>query len=193
MESLTSHLQDENDHNNVLTISKSPYYCLEDITKYLHDNKTKLTILSLNIQSLNAKFDKFISILQHLHLEQQSFDIICLQETWLADNSPIDNFTIPNYTLLHQGFNPLCSRHGGLIFYIKDGIPFKILKHCNNQVSWEAFFSSKSIKTQKILLYWEMCIDLLVGTSMTLLMKSFLYLNLSIHYPKTQFYLVILT
>ena len=42
-----------------------------------------------------------------------AFSTICLQESWLTDDSDLSQYQLPNYNLIHQGKK--CSGHGGLL------------------------------------------------------------------------------
>ena len=80
--------------------------------------------LSLNIQSLQSKFNNFNSFINQLLVNKVNIDAIALQETWNLNNSVL---------LLINGFQPIISntrkgmRGGGVGFYIRNGINFKIL------------------------------------------------------------------
>ena len=52
--------------------------------KYKSDS---FSILGLNCQCLNAKFDQISIMVQQLKSKGYEFDAICLQETWLSDDS----------------------------------------------------------------------------------------------------------
>ena len=73
-------------------------------------------ILNLNCQSINAKFDQINIKLQELKNNGYEFSAICLQETWLTDNSDISRFMINRYSLISQG--KICTAHGGLVIYL---------------------------------------------------------------------------
>ena len=61
---LNSILSNDDDPNDVIEIiSQSPYFDIESLGKYLQNHSSQFTILSLNIQSLNAKFDGLLSML----------------------------------------------------------------------------------------------------------------------------------
>ena len=81
-------------------------------------------MLSLNIQSINAKFDKN-KILLHLIQENNCHIIsaICLQETWLRDDSNNASFSIENYNLISQ--RKQCSSYGGLAIYLHEKYNFE--------------------------------------------------------------------
>ena len=43
---------------------------------------------------------------------------MCIQETWLTDQSDVSLFKIDGYNLISQGKK--CSAHGGLAIYLND-------------------------------------------------------------------------
>ena len=57
-----------------------------DSVKYIIPQKTYDTfaVLSLNIQSIGAKFDSFLGFLSYLDENNIHFNAICLHETWLS-------------------------------------------------------------------------------------------------------------
>ena len=76
----------------------------------------EFTVLTLNIQSINAKFDNLLPVINNLLVNGAVFGAICLQETWLGDHSDLSQFDIPGYKIIHQGWR--CTRHGGLLIYL---------------------------------------------------------------------------
>ena len=72
-------------------------------------------ILSLNCQSLNAKFDQLQIFINYLKTHGFCFSAICLQETWMDNDSDLSLFQIPGYTCISNGRS--CTQHGGLIIY----------------------------------------------------------------------------
>ena len=102
-----------NDGEELNIIKHSPYL----------DQENFLKTLSLNIQSLNAKFNQ-LKILLHL-LQENSCHIsaICLQETWLREDSNIDLLSLESYNLIYQGKR--CSANGGLAIYLHENFNFK--------------------------------------------------------------------
>ena len=112
-----------NDGEELNIIKHSPYLDQENFIKTLKGKNNNFTVLSLNIQSLNAKFDqpKFL-----LHLLQENschISAICLQETWLREDANIDLLSLENYNLISQGKR--CSAHGGLAIYLHENFNFK--------------------------------------------------------------------
>ena len=61
-------------------------------------NPAKFTVLSLNIQSLPAKYVEFSELINDFSSPDLFPDVICLQETWkIVDNHM---FSLPNYHAL---------------------------------------------------------------------------------------------
>jgi exonuclease III len=80
--------------------------------------------ISLNIQSLNSKFEEFKQFIIELQLKNVIIDVIALQETWEIQFS--DLLTIPGFqTIVYK--NRRGMRGGGVGFYVKDGLNFKIV------------------------------------------------------------------
>ena len=112
-----------NDGEELNIIKHSPYLDQENFIKILKGKNNNFTVLSLNTQSLNAKLDQ-LNFLLHL-LQENSCHIsdICLQETWLREDSNIDVISLENYNLISQGKR--CSAHGGLAIYLHENFNFK--------------------------------------------------------------------
>ena len=106
------HVSDEPD---ILQLSS---YCDDDSLNTLFTDKAdSFSILSLNCQSLNAKFEQINIKIQQLQSKRYEFSAICLQETWLSDDSDISLLQIQGFNLIPQ--HKLCSAHGGLAIYIR--------------------------------------------------------------------------
>ena len=83
--------------------------------------KNKLTILSLNIQTINTKFDGFEN---NIGRYKSTSSIKCnMQETHLEENVSTLNFELNDYQLISKG--RYCSNAGGLIIYIHNYYNFK--------------------------------------------------------------------
>ena len=67
-----------------------------------------LNVLSLNIQSINAKFDEFKIALDQLN-NKRSINIICIQETWVDSTTDTCVFKLPNYQ--KRGDDELYTNH----------------------------------------------------------------------------------
>ena len=75
------HLLDNNDsedNTEAHIIKHSPYYSESDFSKHLN-SKGGLSILSTNIQCVNAKFDEFQAFIDRINVKNP-INVICLQE-----------------------------------------------------------------------------------------------------------------
>ena len=107
-----------------LNISKhSPYLDQKNFIKTLKGKNNNFSVLSLNIQSLNAKFDQLKNLLHLLQENSCHISAICLQETWLREDSNIDLLSLENFNLISQVKR--CSAHGGLAIYLHENFIFE--------------------------------------------------------------------
>ena len=74
--------------------------------------------MSLNFQSINAEFYQLNIKVQQLKGNGYEFSAICLQETWLSNDSDASLFKIDGYNLISQG--KMCLSHGGLAIYVSE-------------------------------------------------------------------------
>ena len=92
----------KNEENEIPLIKHSPYVNTDELISFCVEKANNLTIISLNVQSLNAKFDQIQKLSSQLKSKRVQFNAICLQETWLTENSDLTSFQIPGYTLFHK-------------------------------------------------------------------------------------------
>jgi exonuclease III len=130
-EILGSH--EDNDVDCLYNHIKSNYYDLDGMCKFLENKKDKLSILSVNIQSINAKIDKLKIMLDSL--DNNKLGLICIQESWLSDLSDTSLLNIQKYNLIHQGHS--CSKHGGLAIYVNKDIQSNNIQNYNTFSTWE--------------------------------------------------------
>ena len=112
-----THLLDTNGeehYNEAQIIKHSAYYGGTEFSKLLN-KKAGLTILSVNIQCVNTKFDDLESFINRLNLSNP-ISVICLQECWLKDTDNASMFNLTDY-------NPVslprtCCGHDGLMIYV---------------------------------------------------------------------------
>jgi hypothetical protein len=81
--------QNLNHQDEILQFKQSNYYDFDGTRSFLEAHHGELTILSLNAQSINAKIDEISIFLNFLHLKKLSFDIICIQESWLSTTATL--------------------------------------------------------------------------------------------------------
>ena len=132
----------------------SPYSNINLNCKYLEIEKlpdinpAKFTVLSLNIQSLPAKFVEFSDLINDFSSPELSPDVICLQETWkIFDNL---TFSLPNYHSLELNQRQT-ARGGGVGIYVKKHLSYKILKQYSVFVEriFESLFVEVSLSNNK--------------------------------------------
>ena len=95
-------------------------------------------MLSLNIQSLNSKFDTLLVILSYLNDNNIKIDAICLQETWLSNGQDASVFSIPGYQLIHLGKK--CRAHSGLAIILSDSLFYLIKSVHDDSALWDGLF-----------------------------------------------------
>ena len=136
--SLNNILQEiENDYE-VDTIGSSHYYSPDNLPSEIQDKSSQLLAISLNAQSILAKFGSFDVMLKILNEKDIVPDVILIQESWLKSDELVHLVQIEGYTCINQGYK--CSRHGGLITYIKSKFSTKILDICPDSQIWEGLF-----------------------------------------------------
>ena len=133
-----TNLQNEYIDDEPEVMQFSSYHDDNSLNNIFKDKADSYSILSLNCQCLAAKFDQINITVQQLQSKGFKFDAICLQETWLSDDSDTSIFQIQGYNLISQG--KICSEHGGLAIYISNKFNFKIIDMNINSQIWEGLF-----------------------------------------------------
>ena len=134
--SLTSIIEEQNTNTQEHQCTQqSSYY---DIDKFSEVAKTRLndfSILTTNIESLNAKFDELLIHITELKNINFKYSVICLQETWLSEMDDMSIFHIDGYDSISQGKS--CSNKGGLAIYIDNRFDYEIIMNLNMYKQWE--------------------------------------------------------
>ena len=65
----------------------------------LHNTNSKISILSLNSESSNAKFDQLKIFLDNINMESP-ISVICIQESWAHEGIEMLQFSLPNYIMI---------------------------------------------------------------------------------------------
>ena len=81
--------------NEPVLLQNSPYIDNVEFKDLLRELPNSFKILSLNCQSLNAKFQMLKTYLDQYNNPSNVIDAICLQETWLAAGSDLSLLQIP--------------------------------------------------------------------------------------------------
>ena len=94
--------------------------------------------MSLNAQSLFAKFEGLVAMLEPFASQDIHFPIICIQETWINDESKLPLVSLEGYSCYYV--KPNASSHGGLITYVDNSFEVTGIKKIDNSAVWEGLF-----------------------------------------------------
>ena len=113
---LNSILQIDSRHDDQIeTFNPSNYYDIDSFIKVFENGDQMFTTLSLNIESINAKFNQLTSFMDNLNEHKCEIDAIFIQETWLTDqqcnSNIIQHYHVPGYHTITLGSK--CGRKGG--------------------------------------------------------------------------------
>ena len=119
-------IDDENEFNifNGTKLS-SLYYDFESFVS-LCRKTNKPIILSINIQSVQSKLHELISLIMDMCSKNIYIDVIALQETWAVPFP--EAVSIPGYQSIVLNCRKN-SRGGGVGFYVRNNIEFKVLQN----------------------------------------------------------------
>ena len=129
---------DSTDEYDTSTISQ--YVTLQNLPKYIPHAADQISVISLNCQSINAKFDQLHAIIHDLEVNHNfKFSVILLQETWLSGKDPdISLYSLPGYQSFALGAS--CSTKGGLLCYVIESIKTKVKLKVDNSKFFECIF-----------------------------------------------------
>jgi hypothetical protein len=109
---IESHNDEAQPDESPSLFKNSPYYSDDSLIDVLSEKIGVFTLLSVNIQSLQAKFDQLKIYLQMLISSNCEFTAICLQETWLRDTYDTSLLALNGYSMITRSSS--CSVHGGI-------------------------------------------------------------------------------
>lgn len=137
------HIMDlENEHdieqNTFPLLSHSSYFDKKDLIELMANESNQFSILSTNIRSLNSKMNELKILNNEIQRSEQKFNIICIQETWLDDNTLTSDLDLDGYKLIPQAKS--CSSKGGLAIYVDCKLKCDTLLTINTYDTWEAQF-----------------------------------------------------
>jgi exonuclease III len=122
---------DENNEEH-FSINDSPYSDCNISCNYIDEssynirfgNCKKLSIMSINIQSLPSKFSEFLEMIAFMSSSSCNPDIICVQETWKIMDPEL--YCLPGY---HCPMFKLRENKqgGGVAIYVKDVVSYSII------------------------------------------------------------------
>ena len=106
-------------------------------------------MLSLNCQSINAKFDKLIIFLDDVN-KCHPKAAICIQESWGHEEMEMSYFSLPNYLMVFK--NRRLSTHGWLILYIHNDFAYKEL---SNEIAFS--YESNLFESMFVEIFRKLC------------------------------------
>ena len=92
-----THLLNTEDTDELNIIRHSPYYSDDDLLQSSTFHKNGLSILSLNCQSLHAKFDYITSLIDKFAANNCPLQVLCLQESWFSSDTDLSLYVISGY------------------------------------------------------------------------------------------------
>ena len=117
----------------------------EELKKLKLKNNGKLSIGSLNINSLSEKFDELKLFLNG------NLDIIIIQETKLDESFPEAQFAMPGYS---KPFRQDRNRFGGgIMIYVKESLPCRKLTKHHFSENVEGLFIEINLRKSKLLIF----------------------------------------
>ena len=134
LNSLT-HLLNTEDTDELNIIRHSPYMSDDELIQSRLHYTNGLSILSLNCQSLQAKFDYIKVLIDKFCDSNHPIQVICLQETWFSANTDLSPYIIPGYHIISTGC--YASNHGGLVIYLNDIWTIDIITCDTDSHIWE--------------------------------------------------------
>ncbi len=117
--------RDVNYDNEVNLLDHSNYYNDTDFRNTLEHINGTLRILNLNCAGLNAKFIKLKIFLAEYNNISQPISVITLQETHIHVNTDINQFNLPDYTMISDIAR--INDSGGVAIYVHNSFSFKRL------------------------------------------------------------------
>ncbi len=94
------------------------------IDECIKNENNYLTVLSLNVQSLNSKFSEIKDMIYEMHSLGSAPDVICLQELWQVPDSSL--FKINGYQELQFRLRADNVQGGGVGIFVRNGLNFVI-------------------------------------------------------------------
>ena len=135
---MEDHSAGHNDDEMPNLLMHSPYMDNDDAVNILKSKNDTFSILSLNCQSLQSKFDQLQVYTKLFNESDCPFSIICLQETWLKDNSDTSLLQLEGYSFVYATSS--CSAHGGVAMYIRNSFEYKVLNSIGDRNIWDGLF-----------------------------------------------------
>ena len=121
--SIDQNINTDDETNTCQLIKHTSYYDVEQFKHLADTHKDEFSVLSSNIQSINAKLNELEIFTEELQNTDFKISIICLQESWITDLSDTSQIQLAGYNCIAQGTSS--SEKGGLNIHTLLGHPFR--------------------------------------------------------------------
>ena len=125
------------DDDEINLIKHSSYYSPHNLPSQCHGHNN-FNVLSLNCQSINAKYGGIDNYLTMWNEQNVKFDVICIQESWLCATFDTTLLRLDGYNLISQPRS--CSLHGGLMVYVQENYKAVVTHSVSTSDIWEGLF-----------------------------------------------------
>lgn len=142
-----SRLRMTDDESPTLFVN-SPYYSNDEFVNVLKDKIDSFSLISLNTQSLNAKFTQLKAYIEFYKQNDITVNAFCLQETWLSDESDTSLLQLEDYNLITKG--KACSAHGGVAIYLHKSFNYEILQITESE-NWDGLAVSVNVNSKQVI------------------------------------------
>ena len=129
---------EESDPDEIDLIYHSPYYSPSNMPNSIVYKDNLFGVLSLNSQSILAKFHSLEALIATMKSQGIHFPVICIQETWLSDESKLAMVKLDGYQTFYTKASS--SSHGGLITYVDDIYEVSLIKKIDSSSIWDGLF-----------------------------------------------------
>ena len=140
-------------NNDELNIIRCSPYGSNDLVIQSRENcQNGMSIVSLNCQSLHAKFDYIRLLIDKVANNNCVLPVLCLQESWFSCETDLSPYIIPGYHMISTGH--YASNHGGLVIYLNKKWEYKLIADGTDLKLWVRqsieIFNPNKAQRQKI-------------------------------------------
>ena len=111
------------DNQYLINDNTSEYYTDNEFVKAFTSSNNSFSILNLNIRSISKNISK---LKEYLNIIKHNFSIITIQETWFTEDTCLEYYNLPDYSL--ESVNRIDCNVGGVGIYISNAIDYKVRK-----------------------------------------------------------------
>ena len=119
-------INEGSDDDEIDLINHSPYYLPSCLPTNLTNGDKLFSVLSLNVQSILAKFTGLQVMLELFASQKIHFHAICIQESWIHDDSKLPLVALEWYQCF--SIKATTSSHWGLNTYVDDKYDVEVKK-----------------------------------------------------------------